>query len=833
MKKRILCTALAVVMLFGVFSAGFVPVRAVRLTLSAQGEAMIKAFEGFAGKPYDDNGKQLSVGWGCGVTAEQWAAMEKNPDGTITQEAAQRLFDSYIERFGNAVNNFAIQNGLTLTQGEFDALVSFCYNVGSNYLDNPTTILSKALIGGDPEEIAYAITLYGKTSEGHIKRRLLEVQMFLYDIYDTNRNWPENLRYVMLDGNGGSTRYNIYGYSLDYPVSDIMVEWTSVPKGTDADGNSFTYEFAGWYDQPVGGEPVTLLDGSFQNGMIVYAYWRNPITGEIDDLRPGTEVNVLVKATTNVNLREGPSAHNTAYRLAYAGELFHITRVTTGSDGYQWGLTTDGWVRLDYTTYNITSDDNTEEREPGTYATVTTSSGLKIRNGPGLAYEKVGTATRGSVYKILEQLEVVEEGVTEAGVAYLWGKIGDDQWICLKTNTEEYVSLEVVEPDDGESSEPEAPDISNPVIVESVTITALPNKLVYPLGGIDRAPDVTGGRIKITLSTGESKWVAMTRSMVSGFDNTKMGTNTLTVRVSGATARFDIEIVPVEVTSITLNKLPDKLQYIKDTETLDLSDLTITVQYSPSGTETVTVTEDMVSGFDNSVAGTQTVVITYKDTTTSFQVEVVSNDADSISMESLPTKLKYYKGTEDLDLTGAAIKVHYSITGDEIIPVTADMVTGFDNTKVGVQELTVTYKGLTTTFEVEIVLYTVTFLNYDGTVLSSTGYEYGAEVVLPENPEKPKGPHGEYDFVGWDQEVTACTGDATYTAVFKLRYAIGDVTQDHQVNEDDAIYLLRFVIFPDKYPLDITPDYDKDGDVDEDDAIYLLRHVIFPDKYPL
>ena len=830
MKKRILCTVLAVVMLFGVFCTGSVPVRAVRLSLSEQGEAMIKAFEGFAGKPYDDNGKQLSVGWGCGVTAEQWAAMEKNPDGTITEEAAQRLFDSYIERFGNAVNNFAIQNGLTLTQGQFDALVSFCYNVGSNYLDNPNTTLSKALIGGDPEEIAYAITLYGKTSEGHIKRRLLELQMFLYDIYDTNRVWPEKLRYVMLDANGGSSRYNIYGFSLDYPVSDIMVEWTSIPKGTDASGNSFTYEFAGWYDRPVGGNPVTVLDGSFQNGMMVYAYWRNPITGEIDDLQPGTAVDVKVKTTAAVNLREGPSTHHASIRTTCVNELLHIIRVTTGTDGYQWGQTVDGWLRLDYTNYGTTGggDGGYDGPDPGTYVTVTTGSGLKIRNGPGLGYDRVDAAQNGSVYLLLEEQEVTENGVT-----YLWGKIGDGRWICMKEGENTYVSVEVVEPQPPDSSEPDVPDVSDAVTVNSIAITALPNKLVYALGGIDRTVDISGGRIVINYSDGSRKWIAMSRCMASGFDNSQRGTNTITITVGGKTATFDVEIVPINVSSISMEQLPAKLQYIKGQEQLDLTNVTITVHYTPSGTDSVAVTEDMISGFDNSVSGTQTVVVTYKGATTSFQVEVVSNDIESISIATMPKKLKYYIGTENLDLTGASLKIHCSFTGDEIIPITSDMVTGFDNTKAGVQQLTVTYKDFTTTFEVEVILYTVTFLNYDGTVLSSTGYEYGAVVTPPADPTKPRDDHGEYDFVGWNQEVTECTGDATYTAVFKLRYPVGDVTKDMQVNEDDAIYLLRYVIFPEKYPLDIVPDYDKDGDVDEDDAIYLLRHVIFPEKYPL
>ena len=53
------------------------------------------------------------------------------------------------------------------------------------------------------------------------------------------------------------------------------------------------------------------------------------------------------------------------------------------------------------------------------------------------------------------------------------------------------------------------------------------------------------------------------------------------------------------------------------------------------------------------------------------------------------------------------------------------------------------------------------------------------------------------------------------------------------VNEDDAIYLLRHVLFPDMYVIDLDADVNADGNVNEDDAIYLLRHVLFPDMYPL
>lgn len=61
----------------------------------------------------------------------------------------------------------------------------------------------------------------------------------------------------------------------------------------------------------------------------------------------------------------------------------------------------------------------------------------------------------------------------------------------------------------------------------------------------------------------------------------------------------------------------------------------------------------------------------------------------------------------------------------------------------------------------------------------------------------------------------------------------GDIDDDGVLTKDDAIYLLRYVVFPDKYPITAVGDITKNGNIDKDDAIYLLRHVVFPDKYPL
>ena len=61
----------------------------------------------------------------------------------------------------------------------------------------------------------------------------------------------------------------------------------------------------------------------------------------------------------------------------------------------------------------------------------------------------------------------------------------------------------------------------------------------------------------------------------------------------------------------------------------------------------------------------------------------------------------------------------------------------------------------------------------------------------------------------------------------------GDVDGNGKIDKDDAIYLLRHVVYPDKYPMSVSCDADGNGKIDKDDAIYLLRHVVYPDKYPL
>ena len=74
-----------------------------------------------------------------------------------------------------------------------------------------------------------------------------------------------------------------------------------------------------------------------------------------------------------------------------------------------------------------------------------------------------------------------------------------------------------------------------------------------------------------------------------------------------------------------------------------------------------------------------------------------------IEVSVLPAKLSYVEGKEDLDLTGGRIALTYDNGSAKEIDLTEDMVSGFDNSVVGPQTLTVAYGGFTVTFEIEIV----------------------------------------------------------------------------------------------------------------------------------
>ena len=140
------------------------------MKLSDAGAAMIKSFEGCKLNAYLDIVGVPTLGYG-----------HTGPDVvmpmSITQDEADALFLKDIARFENGVS-FLVPD---IAQCQFDALVSFAYNLGLHALGSST--LLRMLLAGNPEGAADQFLLWnkagGKPVDGLTRRRQAERAMFL------------------------------------------------------------------------------------------------------------------------------------------------------------------------------------------------------------------------------------------------------------------------------------------------------------------------------------------------------------------------------------------------------------------------------------------------------------------------------------------------------------------------------------------------------------------------------------------------------------------------------------------------------------------------------
>lgn len=127
----------------------------------------LKSFEGLrltAYKPVASE-KYWTIGYG------HYGA-DVTPGMTITEQRADELFMNDLQRFVCYVNNLHRQ----LSQDQFDALLSFCYNCGPGNLDKLTN-------GRTDEEIAENILLYNKDASGVTLPGLVSRRQWEHDLF--------------------------------------------------------------------------------------------------------------------------------------------------------------------------------------------------------------------------------------------------------------------------------------------------------------------------------------------------------------------------------------------------------------------------------------------------------------------------------------------------------------------------------------------------------------------------------------------------------------------------------------------------------------------------
>lgn len=141
------------------------------MVTSEKGLSVIKQFESLRLATYKDSVGIPTIGWGH-------TGPEVKMGQKITQEEAVRLLRADVARFEKAVGRVV---RVVLNQNQFDALVSFSFNVGSKALEDST--LLKRLNAGDVQGAADQFPRWNKAGgevlAGLTRRRAAERSLFL------------------------------------------------------------------------------------------------------------------------------------------------------------------------------------------------------------------------------------------------------------------------------------------------------------------------------------------------------------------------------------------------------------------------------------------------------------------------------------------------------------------------------------------------------------------------------------------------------------------------------------------------------------------------------
>ena len=409
MRKRILCTLLAAVMIVVMLPGLATSANAAsQMTTSETLVDCIKEYEGFRSEAYVSGG-QWSIGYGTSAS----------PGDTVTREEADQALRAHLHSIEASLNSFITRYGLNLNQGQFDALACFTYNCGVAWMSQNGRFRTAVIKGATESEFLFAISLWannGSTPDaGLLKRRLAEADMYLNGVYLQK---SDTYTYTIFDANGGTPgsggEDKMQGYRKN-GSTDILV----------ADPALAGSQFAGWYTAKDGGTKVTALTAGTA-GKTLYAHYKSNGSSSWDsgsgvsgsDGNDEVIATGRVKCSTYVNVRKGAGTGN-----ALVGKVANGTKVsiyqTTTVGSYKWGRIDSGWICMDYV---VLDDDNSGGSSSDYKEGTVTANNVNVRTGAGTQYSVVTRYSRGTAVKVYEQKTVG---------SLRWGRIGTERWICM------------------------------------------------------------------------------------------------------------------------------------------------------------------------------------------------------------------------------------------------------------------------------------------------------------------------------------------------------------------------------------------------------------------
>ena len=243
-------------------------------------------------------------------------------------------------------------------------------------------------------------------------------------------------------------------------------------------------------------------------------------------------------------------------------------------------------------------------------------------------------------------------------------------------------------------------------------------------------------------------------------------------------------LIEDQINKATTIEIPEGNIELKATTNKTANEVSYKVEHYKEkldGTYELAETEDLAETTGKEVTATKKEYTGFSEDTENKERKVsgiVSGDG------SLTLKLFYKRNQYTvtfIDYNGTEIsKIKYKY--EEVINVPEDPTREADEIYTyeflgwspEVNEIAIEDVQYTAQYKATYIKYHIIFKNYEGTIISSKeDYHYGDTVEVPENPTREADDNYEYEFAGWDKEVTTVTKDEVYTATYhEIPYTI-------------------------------------------------------------
>lgn len=144
--------------------------------ISKKGIDLIKKYEGFRSKPYLCPANVPTIGFGATFYPD--GTKVKLTDEPLSEVIAEVILKKQLEKFEQYVDSYCTDK---LNQNQFDALVSFCFNLGPANL-KASTLLKKVNVNPNDssikDEFMKWVKAGGKTLTGLVRRREAEANLY-------------------------------------------------------------------------------------------------------------------------------------------------------------------------------------------------------------------------------------------------------------------------------------------------------------------------------------------------------------------------------------------------------------------------------------------------------------------------------------------------------------------------------------------------------------------------------------------------------------------------------------------------------------------------------